>query len=102
MSEKKFKSKLRSSETTKRRSEESMLSPDFSQIASQTIVHEQNRPICMGRGMAIKRMTQQSLESKMQLLSKDMDFSNSTIEKHFNQLRWENAKTLVQCREKII
>ncbi|XP_022173991.1 uncharacterized protein LOC111036305 isoform X2 [Myzus persicae] len=52
-----------------------------------------------GRGMAIQRLAE-SMASKGRMKNSNLDYSNSNIERHFNSLRDENAKKLMESNEK--
>ncbi|KAL4107617.1 hypothetical protein QTP88_017941 [Uroleucon formosanum] len=70
------------------------------QISKPTIISESSRPKYGGRGIAIQQLAE-SMSSKDSMKNSDMNFSNSSIERHFNRLKEENLKKLNEENENI-
>ncbi|XP_022160449.1 uncharacterized protein LOC111026636 isoform X2 [Myzus persicae] len=102
--------KLRSNEASKCRSQNRPNS-DFdlqvdsvasgsSQISKPAIISEPRRQKYGGRGMAIQQLGE-SISVNNSMKNSNLNFSNASIERHFNRLKEENAKKLNEENEKI-
>ncbi|NP_001280472.1 uncharacterized protein LOC100572660 [Acyrthosiphon pisum] len=73
-------------------------------ISNPTIISEPRRPKYGGRGIAIRQLAE-SIASKDSIRdsakNSNLNFSNSSIEQHFNRLKEENLKKLNEENEKI-
>ncbi|XP_050427091.1 uncharacterized protein LOC126837287 isoform X2 [Adelges cooleyi] len=90
----KFKSKLRSSEFVRRSREGLTLPPDFnSHTTTPPLVFCSDKPMYRGRGLVIQQLSMQPPTDSENLLNNpNLDYSNSSIEEHFKNIREENAK----------
>ncbi|KAL5236276.1 hypothetical protein ACI65C_003686 [Semiaphis heraclei] len=102
--------KLRSNESLKCRSQNRPNSNSGSQVDSVALdslriskpsrTTEPSRHKYGGRGMAIQQLAE-SLSSKDRMKNSNLNFSNSSIERHFKNLKEENLKKLNEENENI-